>query len=49
MWKLVALLAWLALLAAGISAALNVTVRDPRCDTPARYEAMSEGADCYDG
>lgn len=21
-------------------------VRDPRCDTPARYQAMSEGKDC---
>ncbi len=20
--------------------------RDPRCDTPARYQAMSEGANC---
>lgn len=24
----------------------HVDKRDPRCDTAARYEAMSEGADC---
>lgn len=40
-----ALLTALAVLAIGLSGR-HTDKRDPRCDTPARYDAMRDGADC---
>lgn len=44
----IAAVAWLGLLTGFYAAYHNAKIdaRDPRCDTAARYQAMSEGATC---